>query len=188
MGPVLDRVYKHCMQEQGDFLNNESKIGNYGRAVTGDGETIMGTKFINTLVHEHGKGAMLLNITDCTKRLQEVGTIDAKFIASRLITSIRMAGAKSIVLVIVDGGADWVATKTMVQDKYPWISFIHCVAHEASLIVKDVCQIDEIKDLLVWINDAQHWFSTSKVGPLLQQFSQEHYDIIYLRSIQGFCW
>ena len=73
------------------------------------------------------------------------------------------------------GEPDWVVTKTMVQDKYPWISFMHCVAHEASLIVKDVCQIDEIKDLLVWINDAQHWFSTSKVGPLLQQFSQEHY-------------
>lgn len=176
-GPSLERVYNECMLEQSNFLKNDSRHGNYGRAVTGDGSTIMGTKFINTLVHEFGKGAMLLNITDCTKRLQEVGTIDVKFIASRLIQSIQLAGPKSVVLVIVDGGADWVAAKSMVQYKFPWISFMHCVGHEASLIVKDLCKITEIKDLLDWITDAQHWFSTGKVGPLLQGFCKEHYQV-----------
>ena len=183
MGPVLDRVHKQCVDEQNHFLQNESKRGNYGRAVTGDGATVMGTKFINTLVHEHGKGAMLLSITDCTERLQEVGVIDAKFIANRLIKSIQVAGAKSIVLVIVDGGTDWVATKGMVQAKYPWISFMHCTAHESSLVTKDICQICAIKDLLTWITDAQHWFSTSKVGPLVKAFSREHYG-----TTRAFIW
>ena len=183
MGPGLDRVYDQCMQEQENFLKNDSKHGNYGRAVTGDGATIMGTKFINTLVHELGKGAMLLSITDCTHRLQEVGSIDAKFIANELIKSISAAGSRSVVLAIVDGGADWVATKSMVQQKYPWISFIHCVAHESSLVIKDICKIDEIKDLLSWITDAQHWFSTGKVGPLLQLFCKEHY-----RTTRSFVW
>lgn len=183
IGPVLDRVYEQCVDEQQTFLTSGSKHGGYGRAVTGDGCTIMGTKFINTLVHEFGKGAMLLHIVDCTLRLQESGTIDSKFITDRLINSIKVAGPKRVVLVIVDGGADWVATKAMVQDSYYWISFMHCTAHEASLIVKDICQIDLISELITWVADAQHWFSTSKVGPLLQRFCLEFYD-----STRAFVW
>ena len=46
--------------------------------------------------------------------------------------------------VIIDCGADWVAAAPMVQDKYPWIFFMHCLAHEGSLIVKDIFKIDMV--------------------------------------------
>lgn len=72
--------------EQDKFLKAKSGLG---RAITGDGVTIMGTKFINFLVQEYGKGVMLLSIMDCTKRLQEVGTIEATFIAHHMIRAIR---------------------------------------------------------------------------------------------------
>ena len=39
----------------------------------------------------------------------------------------------------------------MVKAKFPWIHFIHCVAHEASLIVKDMCKIDEVFIILMYV-------------------------------------
>ena len=36
------------------------------------------------------------------------------------------------------------AAKDMVRSKFPWIYFLHCVAHEGSLIVKDICKIEEV--------------------------------------------
>ena len=56
----------------------------------------------------------------------------------------RRIGATSVYLVVIDGGADWVAAETMVRAKFPWIYFIHCTAHEGSLILKDICLIDEV--------------------------------------------
>ena len=49
----------------------------------------------------------------------------------------RTTGSKSVYLVIIDGGADWVAAEHAVTAEFPWIHFLHCVAHEGSLIVKD---------------------------------------------------
>ena len=59
------------------------------------------------------------------------------------------AGAKSIVLVIIDGGTDWVDTKASVVNNYPWISFMHCVCHETSLIIKDIFKIEVLARLPV---------------------------------------
>ena len=53
-------------------------------------------------------------------------------------------GPKTVYLVVIDGGADWMAAKDMVRSKFPWIYFLHCVAHEGSLIVKDICKIEEV--------------------------------------------
>lgn len=78
-------------------------------------------------------------------------------------------------LVIIDGGADWVATTEMVQQQFPWIEFMHCVAHEGSLIIKDICKIAEISELLSWLTDAQKWFSTGKTSPLLKAICVRRY-------------
>ena len=57
----------------------------------------------------------------------------------------RSIGPRTIYLVIIDGGADWVAAEDMVRSKFPWIYFLHCAAHEGSLIVKDICRIEEVR-------------------------------------------
>ena len=194
-GPVLNRLYSKCIQEQKEFL----KESGYGRALTGDSATIMSTKFMNFLVHQYGKGVMLITIKDCTERLQEVGTIDSTFIAHEMIRAIRFVfclfvnpvqliiimlfvpnrevGAKTIFLIVIDGGADWVATEKAVTDKYPWIHFMHCVGHEGSLIIKDICKIEEIDEVISFVTDAQKWFLTNKLGPLLQKFCIQHYGV-----------
>lgn len=55
-----------------------------------------------------------------------------------------MVGPKTVYLVVIDGGADWSAAEPMVRAKFPWIYFIHCVGHECSLVLKDVCKIEEV--------------------------------------------
>ena len=87
-------------------------------------------------------------------------------------------GPKTIYLVVPDGGADWVTTEHMVKQKYPWIHFIHCVSHECSLIVKDIFSIPEVAELISWATDCQKWFTTSRTGPLFQQFCNKIYDTI----------
>ena len=86
LGKVLNDLYEMYRAEQRSFF--KSKNG-YGRALTGDGATVMGTKFINFLCHELGKGAMLCRIKDCTPRLLEVGTVQATYIAHEMILAIR---------------------------------------------------------------------------------------------------
>ena len=49
---ILDRLYDKYLKEQNEFLQNKS---GYGRALTGDGATVLGTKFLNFLLHELGK-------------------------------------------------------------------------------------------------------------------------------------
>ena len=85
-GKILDDLHGKCIVEQRKFL--EQRTG-YGRALTGDGATILGTKFINFLVHEFGKGVMLCRVKDCTQRLQEVGAVQATFIAHEMINALR---------------------------------------------------------------------------------------------------
>ena len=76
---------------------------------------------------------------------------------------------------VIDGGADWSASELMVKQQFPWISFLHCVAHEGSLIVKDIFKITVIDELMEWMTDAQKWFGTHKLGPLLKLFCTKHY-------------
>ena len=86
LGPILEKMYNTFRSEQFRFF--KGKTG-FGRAITGDGATILGTKFINFLCHEHGRGAMLCHLKDCTERLLEVGSVEATFIAHELIKAIR---------------------------------------------------------------------------------------------------
>ena len=76
---------------------------------------------------------------------------------------------------VIDGGADWAATEHAVRQEFPWIRFLHCTTHEASLIVQDICKIEVIDELIEWMTDAQKWFGTNKLAPLVKYFCQKHY-------------
>ena len=54
---------------------------------------------------------MLVTIKDCTARFIEVGSIEATYIAHHMINAIRAVGEKTVYLVVIDGGADWVAAE-----------------------------------------------------------------------------
>ena len=85
-------------------------------------------------------------------------------------------GANQVLLVVIDGGSDWTATEEMIQQFFPWISFMHCLSHEVSLILKDCFKdeggIPELCELNTWLTDAQHWFSTHACTSFLKQQSR----------------
>ena len=87
-----------------------------------------------------------------------------RYVAHEMKKAIQMVGADKILLVVIDGGSDWTATETMIQEFYPWISFLHCTSHEVSLIIRDCFKeeggIAELHELDAWMTDAQHWFSS----------------------------
>ena len=85
-GVILDALYAKFGAEQLQFFRVKN---GYGRAIMGDGCTIMRNKFINFLCYELGKGSMLCKIRDCTSRLAEVGTVEATYIAHEMMGSIR---------------------------------------------------------------------------------------------------
>ena len=99
--------------------------------------------------------------------------------------AIERVGAKKVMLVVIDGGHDWSATEHMIQRLYPWISFLHCVSHEVSLILKDCFKKDggipELYALEQWVTDAQHWFSTHAIASLRRTLKQDG-------EASGFVW
>ena len=82
--------------------------------------------------------------------------------------AIEMIGPEKVFLVVFDGGHDWFSTEKMIQGYFPWISFLHCVSHEVSLIVKDCFKkeggIVELFELDEWMTDSQLRFSTHAVS------------------------
>lgn len=96
-----------------------------------------------------------------------------RYVASQMKKQIEIVGPKRVFLVVIDGGSDWAATEEMVQGFFPWISFMHCVSHEVSLIIKDcfkeVGGVDELRELDEWITDAQHWFSSHACSAFVKQ-------------------
>ena len=91
--------------------------------------------------------------------------------------AIETAGPSNVMLIVVDGGTDWTTTEVMIQTFYPWISFLHCVSHEVSLIIKDCFKeeggIDGLYELNEWVTDAQHWFSTHACTSLRKSLAKD---------------
>ena len=89
---------------------------------------------------------------------------------------IEQIGSENIMLVVLDGGHDWSSTEEMIQEFFPWISFLHCVSHEVSLIIRDCFKeeggIPELFELNQWLTDAQHWFSTHACSSFLKDQAQ----------------
>ena len=90
--------------------------------------------------------------------------------------AIEKVGAEKVFLVVIDGGSDWSATETMIQEFFPWISFLHCVSHECSLIIKDCFKEDgdipELYELNKWITEAQHWFASHTLTSMRMDMKQ----------------
>ena len=89
-----------------------------------------------------------------------------RYVVNKLRAVIKLVGPENVMLVIIDGGSDWSAAEEMIQEFYPWISFLHCTSHEVSLIIKDCFKpeedggVDGLFELDEWVTDAQHWFSS----------------------------
>lgn len=79
-------------------------------------------------------------------------------------------------LIIVDGGADWSGMEGPMQEKYPWISFLHCVSHIGSLVMQDVGKIPQVATIVETVLDIQNWFhSNQKVAAIVNKICLKVY-------------
>ena len=79
-------------------------------------------------------------------------------------------------LIIVDGGADWAGLEGPIQERFPWISFLHCVSHLGSLVMNDIGKIPEVAEIVETVMDIQNWFSSSqKVAAIVQKMCLKVY-------------
>lgn len=78
-------------------------------------------------------------------------------------------------LVVLDGGSDWQTTEPMITADRPWISFMYCISHGCSNIIKDCFNEDiipELYELNGWLSDAQHWFSSHACTAFVKEMAQ----------------
>ena len=63
----------------------------------------------------------------------------------------------------------------MMRAEFPWVGFHHCTSHKCSLVIKDISKVEEVAELLEFVVDAQHWFSTQKVAAMLAAQCKQEY-------------
>ena len=87
-------------------------------------------------------------------------------------------------LVVFDGGSDFQTTEPMILSECPWISFMYCISHGCSNLIKDCFNeeiIPELFELNEWITDCQHWFSSHACGAFIKEMARpgEHIGFVW---------
>ena len=63
-----------------------------------------------------------------------------------------------------------------IKEKYPWISFMHCVSHIGSLVMSDIGKLDQVAKLVETVIDIQNWFGgNQKVAAILNNMCLKVY-------------
>ena len=71
-----------------------------------------------------------------------------------------------------------------IKDKYPWISFMHCVLHIGLLVTNDIGMIEFVKKLVEKIIDSHNWFGgNQKVATILNNMCMKTY-----KQTRKFLW
>ena len=79
---ILDAFNNKYHTQQKGYLDQKITLG---RAITGDGATVLGNKLINFLCLHHMKEMMLMSIINCDKRLKDGAKVDTPYIAKELL-------------------------------------------------------------------------------------------------------
>ena len=77
---------------------------------------------------------------------------------------------ETVYLVVTDRGSDWAATESVAKENFPWISFLHCVAHIDLLVMNDIEKIKKVKQFVDKIIDCHNWFvNNQKAKAILEK-------------------
>ena len=79
---ILETLNTKYRAQQRDYLEQKTTLG---RAITGDGATILGNKLINFLCLDWINGTMLMSVINCDKRLEDGAKVDTPYIAKELL-------------------------------------------------------------------------------------------------------
>jgi Protein of unknown function (DUF 659) len=114
----------------------------YGFCLLGDGATVRGMPLMNVLVTTPSTNAVL-DIIDCTDRMEDGAKKDAKYIADMFQEHIDKLDPHGVHLnaVLFDGASNVQKAGRLIEAKYPQVSVLHGIEHCISLFFADVSRL-----------------------------------------------
>jgi hypothetical protein len=120
-------------------------------SLLGDGATIKGTPFMNILASTPNEPASVLDIVDCTSRMELGEKKDCVYIADLFEEHIQKLDplGKLIFAVLFDGASNVQKGGRIIEERHPQISCLHGAEHVVSLFFKDVSRLRFVRHLIV---------------------------------------
>ena len=134
----------------------------FGKSVSTDGATVHGQPLINVVVQPATQQRpFCLGVKNCTKQLFEKGKKGALFYAENAIKMIRELPDKghSITLLITDTPADMQKVWSHVSNICEQMLVHPCTSHCANIILKKVCALRAIEEIVEWNKVISETFS-----------------------------
>ncbi|CAM9984315.1 unnamed protein product, partial [Heterosigma akashiwo] len=74
--------------------------------------------------------------------------LTAEYMAARFIEAIEMVGPENVAAVVTDNAGEMRASFDIIKQRFPHLIFLGCAAHLLDRCLKDLLQIDWIKELV----------------------------------------
>lgn len=173
-GALLDLNYSQYVKKNTDLLKKDCKF--YGITLFGDGATIKRMPLINVLGSSPHIPACVLEIVNCSKRMEEAEKKDATYIANifdKHITSLETTEPNSVDCLIFDGASNVQKAGRILQAKYPRLEILHGAEHVLSLFFQDIFKIKELKFFNTIVKRAYKVFGSGSMQAPYAIFQQQ---------------
>lgn len=156
---LADRVLDDChatMHQKLKKMDPEGMLAEkYGAAYVSDGwDSVDHLPLVNSAFICANDGGRYWRSVDTSGY-----TKNAEYLAALMISDIYDFGCTKVVSVVTDTCSTMRKAWEIVEDEFPWISILPCQAHVVSLLMKDIAQLDEAKQLIAAENTVVTWFS-----------------------------
>lgn len=143
-GPLLDACYSQMLNDMQARDPDGVLADRFGVSYTQDGwDSVDHLPLINSAYITANDGGAYLRSVDTSGV-----TKNAEYIAGLMITDIYTIGPTKVIMVVTDTCSTMKKAWDYVMDEFPWLSCIHCQAHVASLLTKDVAKATEVISLM----------------------------------------
>lgn len=169
-GPLLDSCWDSIQRDIKARDPNGELAKKFGISYTQDGwDAIDSAPLINSAYITANDGGVYLRSVDTSGI-----TKDAEYIAALCIEDIYEIGCTDVVAIVTDTCSTMQKAWSIVQDEFPWICAVPCMAHVASLLAKDAAKVKEVDSLLKEESLIINWFTNhQKPLAILRRVTRE---------------
>ena len=173
-GDLLTRRYEKIMDSRQKKLQSVFAKGLACTIVT-DGATISKRPLSNVLAYVPTHGPELITFDDATEHMQDGGKKDARYHAALLIDAIEEIGPEHVAQICTDNASVMVAAWHELERLYPKIYFTGCLAHKGNTLVKKLCGIIDVSELIDKCKSIVHHFGEKHVNAsLITKYTRKH--------------
>jgi hypothetical protein len=154
-GPLLDYSYNDMWAKLHARDPDGTLKSKFGSCYVSDGwESCDNLPLINSAFISANDGGTYWRSVDTSGK-----TKSAEYCALLMIQDIYDFGPTNVILVITDTCNTMAKAWAIVQDEFPWISFLPCQPHVIALLMKDIAKEKEVKDVINEEATVVGWFS-----------------------------